>query len=442
MVGPDYKKPVFNFPEFWHAKPAAKTEVAAKNPEKWWESFHDKQLDDLVQQALKNNENLKTAAERVVEARGLRESTASTLFPQVKAEGQAQRGNEGFQTFNGNLKLYQADFDASYEIDLFGGNRRAVQAQNANLRASIADYQDVTISLVAEVAREYVTLRELQQQLVLARETAKVQEQLLDLTRSKNKAGIVSTLDVSQAEMLYKTTTAAIPDLERQIAASANRLSVLLGAAPGKVDPLVKETAAIPVPDKLVAIDSPVDVINRRPDVKRAEQELIAATAMHGVAISDLYPKISISALLGVQNASLSSLALKSHGKVWSIGTNASETILDFGKIQGEINAADSRQQQAFHQYRQTVIVALDDVDTALVNVDKENQRRLLLLDAVKSAEHALAMARVRYQQGLSNFNDVLQSEQQLYTIQNDLILSEGTSSSDVIALYKELGLE
>lgn len=439
-AGKDYSKPAFDFPSLWHASDAKtlpdqvskKSRHPAEKPGPWWHSFNDDGLSALVHKALANNQNRKIAEARVLETRALRQSTTSSLYPQVGINGTASRGNVATQS---SASLYQAGFDASYEIDLFGGNKRSVEAADASIRASEAAYQNVSLALTAEVAREYVGLRQLQHLLNLTRKTVASQQKLYDITRAKKAGGIVSDFDVTQSQTLLKTTNARIPEIQRQLEATGYRISILLGEAPGAVNVSLKEMKPVPVARNLVILDAPAEVIGRRPDIKTAERNLAAATALTGAAISEMYPKITLSALFGIQNTSLAGGA-----GIWSLGSSLFTPLLNFGRIEGQIKASEARQTQAFHAYKQTVIEALGEVETALSNINRENQTRLALLEAADSAEKTVEKSRLRYQSGVSDFTEVLQSEQQLYEINSNLVASEAKVSQYMIALYKALG--
>jgi NodT family efflux transporter outer membrane factor (OMF) lipoprotein len=319
-VGPDYHAPALDLPPQWHASQItpAETSEAMLPAEPWWMSFDDDKLDDLIKRALANNHDRKVAEARILEARASRQSTASVLYPQLQGAGQISRGNLGYQTFDKDINLYQPEFDASYEIDLFGGNRRRVEAQDATIAAREADFRDVTLTLIAEVARGYMDWRQLQQQLQLSRDTVSAQQQLFDITQAQSRAGTASSLEVSQAETLYKSTVARLPDIERQLEASGYALSVLLGETPGHLNDELQAVKPLPVPLSLSALNAPADVLRRRPDVQRAERELAAATAMQGAAISEMYPKITLSALFGIQDTNLNPSTT-----VWSLLTAA-----------------------------------------------------------------------------------------------------------------------
>jgi len=469
MVGPDYQLPSLDTPADWHeAKPkdcpskmeqssyahsmsfgghsyaqdAVPAGCATRSPQGvgWWQDFDDPVLNDLVERALKNNENLQVAAARIAEVRGLRESANAALFPHVDAAAGSQRGNPGVTTLGGNVSVHQAAFDAAWEIDLFGGTRRQVEAQDALIGAREAAYRNAALSLSAEVAREYVTLRQFQAQMTITRQTAQTQHGLYDIVQDRYKGGLVSTLDVAQAETLYKTTLAKLPDFEQQIKTSSYRLSVLLGENPGNLDKLAADSAPIPVANRLPVLDAPAGIIRSRPDVAEAERNLAAATASQGVAISALYPKVSLSSMFGIQHAAWPVGHYLSTKDIWNIGGNVSMPILEFGSIEGQINAANARQVQALHQYRQTVLAALGDVETDLSNLTEESRRHKLLHDAGSSADHAVNVAKDRYGNGLVDFTTVLQAEQQRFGVQLDLAASQSAIAQDIIALHKALG--
>jgi multidrug efflux system outer membrane protein len=440
-VGPDYIPPHVDVPPAWHEMPVSKvTSVAKGQTDIWWEDFDDQQLTDLIEKALANNQNLAISAERIVEVRGLRESAFGSLFPQIGVGAEASRGDPGVSTDNNIISFYQGAFNASWEIDLFGGNRRKLEAEDAATGAVEAAYHDALLSLGAEVAREYTLLRQFQAQREVAQQTADIQRHLYEITEDHYKGGLVSTLDVAQADTLYKTTSARIPDFDRQITASSYRLSVLLGENPGGLAYIVSHSGPIPSAQKLPVLDAPADIMRQRPDVAEAERSLAAATALQGVAVSALYPKISLSALFGTQYGSLPVFKYAATHQVWNLGADITMPILNFGTLEGQINAADARQVQALHHYRQTVIEALADVETDLSNLSKESLRDQALEEAGKSADHAVEVARDRYRNGLSDFTAVLQAEQQHFAVQIDLIASQSTVTQDVIALHKALG--
>lgn len=446
-VGPDYKAPDLNLPKDWHSGKDGDVQTTndAKAAQtikiKWWEAFHDDVMSNLITRALDNNENRKVAKARVLEARANRQSSIGNLFPHISAGVEGRKSDLTPGQSEGTTSLFQSNFDASYELDLFGGNRRQAQADKATMAAREADYRNISLTLTAEVAREYINMRQLQHQLELTKHTAESQKKLKDITTHQFKGGVIGKLDVSQAEVLYKDTQAKIPEIERQLQAGGYRLSILLGENPGVINNEIGDkVVALPVPDKIEAIESPTEIIRQRPDIQRSESELIAATALSGVAISQMYPKISLSALLGIQDSHISSGGISTNGGIWSVGSSLTMPLLNFGKVRGLTKAAQARQEQALHKYKQTVLDALGEVETSLSNINKENQRRLKLQDAAKSADKAVEISNELYKKGLSDFTSVIQTEEQSFSIKNDLVASEANIINYIVALNKSLG--
>jgi NodT family efflux transporter outer membrane factor (OMF) lipoprotein len=432
-VGPDYVKPDMAVPESWTQSTVPATTASIKE---WWKSLNDPVLDELVEKALANNQNRQVAEARIREARGQRLTAASRLYPQIGSDVQAAHAQPGAVTFNETYDFYQPQLDATFEVDLFGGNRRAVEAQDAVVEASEASYQDFSLSLIAEVASEYTTYRELQLRQSLTAQTVETQKKLYDLNNIRLKAGLASQLDTSQAETLYRTTEAQAPLIDRQLAETGFSLTLLLGENPGAEDATLKETKPVPTFTPLPALSAPESIIEQRPDVKVAERTLAANTALQGVAISDLYPKITLSGLFGLQNTNLFP-----ESQIYTIAGDFALPILNFGRINGQIDAADARQVEAFHSYKQTVLAALADVKTHMSDLAKEQRRQEDLKEAVQSSEHTYELARERYDSGLAPFLDVLDAQQRLYDNQIDLAATTGNATRYAIALSKSLGV-
>ena len=435
MVGPDYTAPKTDLPATW-LKPVAGTTQAQQQ---WWKDFNDPALDALVERALAGNQDVKIAADRVAEVRGLRESAEGKLYPEIGGAAEAGKSNPGVMTRGGEYSSFQTAFDAAWEIDLFGGNRRAVEAQDALLGGREAALRNAKLTLVAELVREYTELRQLQAQARLAHDTADTQAHLKRIADDRYQHGMASALDSVQAETLLQTTRSHIPDLEKRIQATGYRLSVLLGEHPGSVDALVHTAHAIPQLHALPILDAPAETLRRRPDVAEAERQLAAATALQGVAISALYPRISLLGMFGIQRAQAHVLGYSATDAVWSAGASITMPILEFGTLEGQIKAADARQQQALHQYEKTVVRALADVETSLSNIKNQAEQLRRLSVANDSSRKAIALAKDRYTRGLSDFTTVLQAEQQDFTVQNERIVAQADLTKHAIALQKAL---
>lgn len=436
MVGPNYQKPSIPTPASWNEKPADMHVSTSKisKPE-WWEEFKDDKLNLLVAKALDGNHDKKMAEARILEARGLRMNAKSSLYPQVNAGGVAQRSNPGLVTQNNTVNLYQASFDASWELDIFGGNRRAVEASDASLANREALYRGVTITLVAEVVTEYTRLRELQSRYELTKKISETQRQLAEFANLKYQHGAVSQMEVDQADALYRITIANLPVLQKAATATIYRISVLTGAENDEVVSLLRSEGEIPVTNFAQILDEPADVISRRPDVTAAERSLAANTALTGVAISEMYPKLTLSGLFGWQNTSI----LPSTG-IFGIAGAIAMPILNFGRIQGNINAADARQTQTFYQYQKTLISAVADVETKLSDYAKNKEHTVALKAAMDSSNRALDAAQLRYEKGVTPLIDVLDAQNKVYIVNNDYMTAIADETTSVVALNKAAG--
>lgn len=436
-VGPDYKKPELPVPNAWEQQETGRLSAPAKMTARWWQDFDDPVLDKFIALALQNSTDRKIAASRILQARGIERGAFGALFPSVQGEVQANRGEQ--QLINGKypaVNSYQPMIDASYEFDLFGGNRRSLEAAEANVDALKAGYADTTISLIAEIVTDYVQYRSLQHQIDLIRRTAKAQKQTYELSLGKYTAGTGNRFSTAQAEAQYKTTDAKLPDYKRLLTLLEYKLEVLMGVMPNSLKGDLAAMKPVPKVDDFVVLDSPASVIERRPDVQSAERSLASATALQGVAISKLYPKISISALFGYAETSLAP-----GSQIWAAGGSLLSPLFNFQAIEGQIDTADAQQKEAYERYRHVVLRAIADVEGGLVSLKRERERNKSLTETVRAAKDALDMARDRYQAGISTMTDVLQSEQLYYAAQSDLITSEANLANDIATLNKALGI-
>lgn len=444
-VGPNYKEPELNLPARFGGPPSTQPVSVAR----WWETFNDPQLDSLIDRAAKQNLDLRAAEARVREARAQRGVVSADLFPQVDVNGSYQRARRSGSNLNNNFSdtgnrasefdLYQAGFDASWELDVFGGTRRGIEAASADIESTVENLRDVRVTLLAEVGRNYVELRGFQRRLQFNRENLKAQQQTLDLTRSRFQSGLTSDLDVARAEAQVATTASAIPTFETQAAAAMHRLAVLLGQNPrALMDELndIKPVAKLPttVPSGL-----PSELVRRRPDVRRAERDLAAQTARIGVAVADWFPKFSLTGSLGRQSDRFKDLG-NSDSQFWTVGPSISWPILDWGRIRSNIAVENARQEQSLANYESAVLVALEDVENALVAYEKEQARRTVLSDAVAANRRAVDLSTQLYSRGLADFLNVLDAQRSLFLSQDALAQSDAVVSSNLVALYKALG--
>jgi NodT family efflux transporter outer membrane factor (OMF) lipoprotein len=335
--------------------------------------------------------------------------------------------------------VYQAGFDASWEIDVFGGTRRATESAKAQVAAAQFGERETLVTLLGEVARNYVDARGYQRRLEIARDNIRAQEQSLAIVQNRFTNGLTSDLDVQQANTVLATTRAVVPQLETALAASIHRLGVLLGQPPGALQTELATVAPIPAAPPVVPVGLPSELLLRRPDVAMAERQLAAATANIGVARSDLFPKFYLTGIAGFEGTSADDW-FNSGSRFWSFGPAVQWRIFDAGRIRANIQVQNARQEQALANYENTALSAFEDVENSLVAYAKEQVRRRSLEDAVTSSQESLRLANQLYANGLSNFINVLDAERSLYQAQDQLVQSERTVSTDLISLYKALG--
>jgi outer membrane protein, multidrug efflux system len=454
-VGPNYQKPDLAAPTGW--KEAQQTGVDARAAElsRWWSAFNDPLLDSLVERAVRSNLDLRLAEARIREARATRAVTAAGAWPTVDVSGSYTRNRASENAVgspaqgavvapsgggaNLDQNLYRTGFDASWEIDVFGGVRRSVEAADATIEATVEDRRDVLVTLLGEVARNYIDLRGFQRRLAVARANLKAQQDTLELTRVRFQAGLASDLDVAQQETQLNTTAAQIPTLESFLKQTAYGLDVLLGLQPGVLwNELAKEEEIPGLPPE-VLIGLPSDLLRRRPDIRRAERQLAAATALVGATTADLFPKFSLTGVAGLQSISASDW-FTGGSRFWSIGPTIRWPVFDAGRIRANIEIRNAQQEQALTQYEKSILSAFRDVETALVNYANEQGRYRSLIEAVAANRRAVAMANELYVRGLNDFLNVLDTQRSLYVTESDLAQSQATMASNLVALYKALG--
>lgn len=448
-VGPNYQEPTINVPAAFGESAGAPTTAPSTQPAHaatamWWTTLNDAELDTLIDRAVLDNRDLKRATSRVREARAQRGIVNSSQLPDLNSSG-------GFthQRFSGTgpfallpekeFSIYQAGFDSSWELDLFGHVRRGVEAADADTQAAIEDRRDVMLTLLGDVARNYVELRGAQLRVSIAKENLAAQRETLKLIQSRNQAGFVGSLDVSRQAALVATTAASIPSLETTAAANIHALGILLGQDPGALTSELSTTAPIPPRPPAVPAGVPADLLRRRPDIRRAERQLAAATARVGVATADLYPRLVLSGSLSLQGDTIGHLS-SFDSRAFSFGPSLTWPIFDAGKIRSNIAVQDERQRQSLLDYQQTVDNALRDVEDAMVSYRNEQTRRGALADSVAASRDAVDLARQQYDKGVSDFLTVLDAQRTLYDAQDALAQSDRNATTDLVSLYKALG--
>ena len=436
--------PEVELPDRWSTE-AART--AAEPPAEWWRSFADPVLESLVERAVGKNLDVAIAVARVNEARALRDIASGARYPVVDGVAGASRTQFSENTLQGaegdrTQSYYSAGFDASWEVDLFGSNRAALAASEAGLEAAEEGRRDALVTLLGEVARNYVELRGSQAQSILTRENADSERRTLELTRSRFEAGLATDLDVARAETLVSNTEALVPALEANAARSIHRLSVLLGEPPANLYAELSEPKPVPVAQGAVAelaSGIPSDLLRRRPDIRRAERELAQAAALTDQATADLYPKLTLGGSLGLASSKLSDLP-ESGSVTWSVGGSLLAPIFDGGRLRAAVRVQDARQEQAVDRYRLTVLDALAEVEGALVSIERGRERRESLTKAVASSQRALDLANDLHLRGLIDFFEVLDAQRVNLLVESELARSDTTLSADTVALYKALG--
>ena len=440
-VGPNYNRPVVQTPTAFRnvsENPQAQAQAASYADLPWWQVFQDSQLQELIRTALKQNYDLQIATERINQARAQVTVTRSNLFPQVQGNGDFSGGKEhNFQTTSNFLTLTA---DAAFQLDLFGKLRRATEASRAQLLATEDARQTVILTLVSDLASDYFALLELDLQLQITYNTVAAQEASVKLTKLRVDHGVATKLDVLQAQQTLDTANAQIPDLERQIAQEENAISILLGNYPQAVPrglPLVEQPLPPEVPPGL-----PSTLVERRPDIREAEQFLVAANAEIGVAKAQFFPQISLTGSGGGafgRSSAFSSLMSSQLG-FWSYGAQVSQPIFTGGALRGNLRAAESQHQQALIAYRQAIQRAFGDVSDALIGYQKFHEVRLRQEDTVADLQESVRLSNMRYQGGTTTYLEVLDGQRSLFSAELTLAQARGTEYQSLVQLYRALG--
>jgi NodT family efflux transporter outer membrane factor (OMF) lipoprotein len=452
-AGPDYAgAPEVPSARAWHGLDAgpglASTPTGASGElAAWWRVFEDPVLDALIRKGVANNPDLRLATARVREARALRGVAGADQLPPLDAGASASRsrrsetlsGFGGGGGFPATSNLFSAGLDASWEIDVFGAVARGVEAADADLAAAVEGRRDTLVTLLAEVARNYAEARGFQKRLEVNRANVKNQEDSLEIAEARLRAGISGELDVAQSRALLESRRAVIPLLESGLRQSVHRLSVLLGQEPGALLDDLSSPGKIPTPPASVPVGMPSELLLRRPDVRRAERELAAATARIGVAKADLFPRVSLTGSFGFQSGKFEDWT-ESGSRFWSLGPSVRWNVLDYGRIRSKIQAAGAREEQALASYEKTVLASFEEVENRLVAFTHEQQRRGSLSASVESNARAVALANDLFKAGVRDYLNVVQSQAAWYDAQDQLAQSEIVVTTNLIALYKALG--
>jgi outer membrane protein, multidrug efflux system len=439
VVGPSYQPPQPEMPARWNEiadqiAPSANPEMRA-----WWTLFRDPLLDSLVSRAVASNQDLRRAESRIREARAQRVISSATGSVNTSASSTRSRHSDNTSSSAGTDNLFQIGFDAKWELDFFGGVRRAVEAADASLAATQEDLRDVLVSLEAEVARNYIELRGIQRRLITARGNIATQEKTFELVQGRFQLGLGSELDPVQAQTQLSMTKSQVPILESSIRQSMYRLALLIGQSPESLISELSKEGDIPFIPPQIPISLPSDLLRQRPDIRSAERQLAAATAAIGVATADLFPRFSLAALAGLQSTDLSDL-VTSGSRFWSVGPTIQLSLFDQGKARAGIEIRNARRDSALAAYEKSVLAALAEVESALVAFSHEQETRRNILEAVTSGKKAVTIVYGLYETGLVGFLNVMQSEQSLLQSQDQLTQSDQRLALSMVALFKALG--
>lgn len=441
VVGPDYQKPNLLVPASWSGK---QEKTPAKPPElsQWWKQLHDPLLDQLIAEAVEGNLDVATAKAKVREARATTREEAGSLLPSLSASSSATRNRSAASDASSDATLYsqyQGGFDASWELDLFGANKRALEAARYSEQASEEELRDTLLTLVGDVASYYVQAREYQALIELAQRSAKSQRQTAALTRSQFDAGEATGLDAVKADAQAASTEADIPSYRISYAQSVHRLGVLLGKSPSAVEDRLAKGGSIPSPKLAVSTGIPADILLTRPDVRMAERQLAQYTAKVGQAQANRYPSVSLTGSIASSATSLSDLGKKSTIG-WSFGPTLSVPLFQGCQLKAAVEVSKAQRDQYFIAYQASVLSAMEDVQNAVVALTQTRLQNAKILVSVDGYRKAAKLSRTLNDTGATDFLNVLDSERSLYSAEESLIQSRTSIATYYISLNKALG--
>ena len=450
-LGPDFETPEAPVAKEWtDTDPEMLSNQPADHPE-WWTVFNDPVLNGLIETAQSQNLTLRTAGMRVLQAQAQLGIATGSKYPQVQQlSGSANaikisdNSADNIPLLDDNFGLYDLGFGLSWEIDFWGRFKRMIESSAAQLQAEVASYDAVMVALTAEVARSYVILRTLEARIGLAEKNVLVQERALQIADVKFRNGKVTELDVQQARTILNKTKSLIPVLQTGLSEVRNSLGVLLGMLPQELNPLLTGSAPVPTPPALVAVGMPQDLIRRRPDIRQAEWVMAAQSAQIGVAITELYPHLTLGGSIGV---STTTIAGKGIGDLFgsdsvsgSLFGGFTWNIFNYGRLQNNIRYQDARFQELLIDYQNLVLSAQAEVDTAIVAYLRSHTQAQYLGESVEAAERSVELSMIQYREGSTDFNQVLTTLTQQSEQQDALTATEGTIATNLIDMYKVLG--
>jgi NodT family efflux transporter outer membrane factor (OMF) lipoprotein len=458
MVGPDFVKPEAPVETEWLEARDPEIKTAPSDYKAWWSAFNDPALNSLVETAYQQNLSLQISGIRILQARAQLGVVIGNAYPQQ----QQGRGGTNYNRISENAPgtlgadtsfwQYDAGFDVAWELDVWGKFRRAIESGVANLEASIANYDDVLISLTAEVARTYVLLRTFEERLEIARENVKIQERSLQIAEIRFKAGAVTELDVVQAKSLLKNTEAFIPRFEARIRQAKNALAILLGKLPGQIDHLIGGAKLIPKAPPEIVVDVPAELLRRRPDIQLAEYQIATQTPLIGVSKADLFPSFELFGSFGLLTSS--SRNTKSGGQSGSSFSDLFESdsfeffggpsirwnLFNYGRINNQVRVEDALLQQLIVNYEDTVLRAHQEVEDSMIGFLRKQQEAGFLNDSVKASQRSVDLSMLQYKEGMVDYQRVLDSQRFLTDQQDVWTTTRGEVIVNLVAMYKALG--
>jgi NodT family efflux transporter outer membrane factor (OMF) lipoprotein len=455
LVGPDYVKPTAQEPTQWLESANPKIENTEVDFSDWWTVFSDPVLNELIQAAYQQNLPLQIAGLRIYEARAQLGIAFGFQYPQTQqglgsaSINQLSENAPNSANADRYYSSYDIGLDAAWELDVWGKFRRAVQTGVANLEASIANYDDILVSLTAEVARTYIQLRTSEERLAVARQNVEIQNRSLEIAEVRFKAGAVTELDVTQARALLRSTESTIPGFETDIRQAKNALAILLGKLPGEIDTMLHGAGLIPKVPAEVAVGIPAELLRRRPDIRFAERQLAAQSAQIGFAKADLFPHFTLFGTLGFQasdhtgiqsnNSNFSDL-FKKGSYTYAAGAGFNWDIFNYGRITNQVRVEDARFQELAVNYDDAVIRAAQEVEDAMVGFLRSQEAVFVLADAVKASKRSVELSMIQYREGLVDYQRVLDTQRFLTEQQDGLVFTAGTVGRNLVAIYRSLG--
>ena len=455
MVGPDFVKPDAQVEEGWLQQHNQKIKSEPADLSEWWSVFSDPVLDNLIEIASRQNLDLQNAGLRILEARAQLGIAIGSQYPQTQqigGEATANQLSENAPNGAGADKFfynYQFGFDAAWELDFWGRFRGGIESANAGLYATLADYDDILVSLIAEVARTYFEIRTFEQRLVFSRENVRLQEESLDIAAARFEFGAESELDVTQAKALLKQTQATIPPLEASLRQAKNALAILLGILPTEVQDILGPPKPIPTVPIEVAVGIPAELLRRRPDIRLAEFQAAVQSAQIGIAKADLYPSFSLVGSVGLQssdkggvrsNSANFSDLFTSGGITYFIGPTFQWPIFNYGRLKNNVRVQDARFQQLVVNYQNTVLQAFQDVEDATVGFLRTQEQAGFLSESVEQYRRSAELSLIQYSEGLTTYQRVIDSQRNLTEQEDAFASATGSVGTNLVALYKALG--